>query len=286
MVDDHPPPSFGVRVQVDGRDARLRQLLLLDGAARADRLQDVLVEHHPGQVAGHLDSLLGEEELDVRGVPEDGVPGSGHLRPSVQRRPPRVGDGRPVGPLPHLGHGVEVAGLERGVVRRVHGRDGVVLVSHEVIVARHARRPCRPPPPRPSPATASRSPYTGGAAATAHRCCSPTRRASTESRGSPWPGAWLHADTGSGRSTSVATATVHARRTGTTGTDSRKTSAQSLAISGSTTTPRCSRRDTRREAGPCPSTGPTSPEPPRGSGATSRSCSPSTSRSHPTTRTR
>ena len=89
--------------------------------------------------------LVGEHELDERGVGEDRVPRSRDARPAVQRRPAGVRDRAAVGPVPDLGHHVEVPGLERGVVRRVRRGDGGFALGHGC----HDGAPCLSPrPPR------------------------------------------------------------------------------------------------------------------------------------------
>ena len=70
------------------------------------RLQDVLVEGHPCGVAATVDLLVGEHELDVAGVGEDGVPRARDLRPAPQHRPTRVRHDDAIAVLPDRAHGV------------------------------------------------------------------------------------------------------------------------------------------------------------------------------------
>ena len=88
--------------------------------------EDVLVAAHPGHVAVDAGPLVGDDELQRLVVVEEGEPRRRDGRPAVQRGPAGMGAHHVVVVDPHVGHGVEVARLERVVEASVGGEDVVV----------------------------------------------------------------------------------------------------------------------------------------------------------------
>ena len=109
-----PPPIRGGRPAASGRRERTNTLTAATVPLPVGADQ-VLVDGHPGGVALHRDVLVGEDELQRLRAAEQREPRARHRAPPVERAPARVGARHPVVVLPHVGHGVEVAGLE-GVV--------------------------------------------------------------------------------------------------------------------------------------------------------------------------
>ena len=171
--------------------------------------------------------LVGQHELDERGVGEDRVPRPGDPGPAAQRRPAGVRDRAAVGALPDLGHQIEVTRLERGVVRRVRGRDGSFALGHGC----HDGAPCLLAAPIShrflAPSGLSLAVHDWGGDGRS-RCCSRTPPASTGARGRRSPPSSSPPAGRSGRSTSAATAT--ATRRPTVSTAGRSSRSDALAV--------------------------------------------------------
>src|ERR687897_215006 len=100
---------------VAAEDVGGQHLGVLHVGAAGPAREDVLGAGDPGGIGVHVDLDVGEDELDVGRVGEDGCPGPAHLGPAADHVPARVDAADLVVMLPAGLHPVHVQGLEGGV---------------------------------------------------------------------------------------------------------------------------------------------------------------------------
>ncbi len=89
----------------------------------------VLDRHNPTNIAHDLDPFFGDDELRHARSTQDETPCGIDVRPTMDRRGPRMGARGTIGMLPNRGHGLSVARLKRRVKRSVRGPDGFNVIS-------------------------------------------------------------------------------------------------------------------------------------------------------------
>src|SRR5829696_7645714 len=127
VVQDHLPAAAVAAEDVGGQHLGVLHV----GAAGAGR-EDVLGAGDPGGVGVDVDPDVGEEELDVGRVGEDGHPGAADPGPAGHHVPAWVDAADLVVVAPAGLHAVQVEGLEGGVELLVGLGDGLdVLRLHD-----------------------------------------------------------------------------------------------------------------------------------------------------------